>query len=56
MSHKTNQTKQEEKKAKKSTVRRLVVANLVAALGLLTLSAAVLFAFGLLDTVFAFIF
>ena len=53
MSH-TKQRKKEE--GKKSAVRRLVVANLVAALGLLTLTAAVLFAFGLLDTIFAFIF
>lgn len=50
----TKQNKKEEKKA--STVRRLVVANLVAALGLVTLTAVVLFAFGLLDTIVAFIF
>lgn len=50
-------TKQNDKKIKKtSTVRRLLVANLVAALGLLTLVVVVLFAFGLLDTIFAFIF
>ena len=48
------QPKQRSKK--KSTVRRLVVANLVALLGLVTLTVAVLFAFGLLDTIFAFIF
>ena len=50
----TKQPKKEERKT--STVRRLVVANLVAALGLLTLVVVVLFAFGLLDTIFAFIF
>ena len=50
----TKQPKKEERK--RSTVRRLVVANLVAALGLLTLVVVVLFAFGLLDTIFAFIF
>ena len=41
---------------KKSTVKRLVVANLVVALALVTLTVTLLFAFGLLDTIFAFIF
>lgn len=45
-----------KEKPKKSTLRRLVIANLVAALGLVTLTVAVLFAFGLLDTIIAFIF
>lgn len=44
------------KKPKKSTLRRLVVANLVAALGLLTVMVVVLFALGLLDSIFAFFF
>ena len=48
--------KNSKKRKKTSTVRRLLVANLVAALGLVTLTAVVLFAFGLLDTIFAFIF
>ena len=37
-------------------VRRLLIANLIAALGLLTLGVTVLFCLGLLDTVIAFIF
>lgn len=41
---------------KKATVRRLLIANLVALLGLLTVTVTVLFALGLLDSVFAFIF
>ena len=44
------------KTEKKSTVKRLVVANLVAALGLLTVTVVVLFCLGLLDSIFAFIF
>ncbi|MBR6728237.1 MAG: hypothetical protein IKM08_08585 [Clostridia bacterium] len=46
----------QERKKKKSAVRRLLIANLVAALGLLTITVTVLFCLGLLDTVFAFIF
>ena len=42
--------------AKRSTVRRLLIANLLVALGLLTLTVTVLFALGLLESVFAFIF
>ena len=38
------------------TVRRLLIANLIAALGLLTVTVTVLFALGLLDSIFAFIF
>ena len=48
-------TKKETKK-KKSTLRRLVVANLVALLGLITATVAVLFWMGLLDSIFAFLF
>ena len=44
------------KSSSKSRVRRLLIANLVAALGLLTVTVTVLFCLGLLDTVFAFIF
>lgn len=46
----------QKRKKEKSTVRRLLIANLVAALGLLTVTVTVLFCLGLLDTVFAFIF
>jgi hypothetical protein len=48
-------TKKETKK-KKSTLRRLVVANLVALLGLITATVVMLFALGLLDSIFAFFF
>lgn len=41
---------------KKSTVRRLFVANAVALLALLTVTVTVLFFLGLLESVFAFIF
>ena len=41
---------------RKTTLRRLLIANLLAALGLLTVTVTVLFCLGLLDTVFAFIF
>ena len=47
--------KRNEKK-KKSLIKRLVVANLVALLGLLTATVTVLFCMGLLDSIFAFIF
>ena len=49
-----------EKKSPKgegaSSVKRLLVANLVALLAFVTLTAAVLFATGLLGSIFAFIF
>ena len=48
--------KQTQEKKSKSTVKRLLIANLIAALGVLTVTATVLFCLGLLDTVFAFIF
>ncbi len=47
---KTNQTKQ------KSTLSRLLVANLVAALALLTTAVAVLWALGLFGSVLAYFF
>ncbi|MBQ8356968.1 MAG: hypothetical protein IJX39_04070 [Clostridia bacterium] len=50
MSRSTMKTK------KKSTVKRLVVANLVAALALLTVTVVTLFCLGLLDSIFAFLF
>ena len=53
MSDKSNQKRLPRKKR---VLRRLVVANLIAALGLLTVAVTVLFFLGLLDTVFAFIF
>ena len=49
-------TKRNEKGKKKSTLKRLVIANLIAALALLTVTAVTLLALGLLDSVFAFIF
>lgn len=52
----TKKTKRNEKGKKKSTVRRLVVANLIAALVLLTVTVVTLFALGLLDSIFAFLF
>ena len=54
----TQRKKKESPKTgqEKSTVKRLVVANLVVALALVTLTVTLLFAFGLLDTIFAFIF
>lgn len=41
---------------KRGTVKRLFVANLVALLGLLTVTVVTLFCLGLLDSIFAFIF
>ena len=49
-------SKTRKRKQQKSTVKRLLIANLIAALGLLTVTVTVLFCLGLLDTVFAFIF
>ena len=48
--------KRNEKIKRKSTLKRLVIANLIAALALLTVTAVTLFALGLLDSVFAFLF
>jgi hypothetical protein len=51
--------KQREKsteRKRKSTLRRLVIANLVAALALITTAVTVLWALGLLGSVFAFFF
>ena len=45
-----------KKTSSKSIVRRLVIANLVAALGLLTTAVVVLFCLGLLGSVFEFLF
>lgn len=45
-----------KKVGKKSTVKRLLIANLVAALFLLTVVTVTLFATGLLQSIFAFIF
>ena len=42
--------------AKKSTVKPLVIANLVALLALVTVTVTVLFSLGLLESVLAFIF
>lgn len=50
------QRTKKERIKQKSTVKRLLIANLVALLGLLTVTVTVLFCLGLLDTVFAFIF
>ncbi len=44
------------KKEKKSTLRRLLIANLIAALALLTTAVTVLWALGLLGSIFAFFF
>ena len=49
-------SKKRKQGQQKSRVKRLLIANLIAALGLLTVTATVLFCLGLLDTVFAFIF
>lgn len=49
-------SKKRKQKRQKNTVKRLLIANLIAALGLLTVTVTVLFCLGLLDTVFAFIF
>ncbi len=49
-------SRQKQEKKQKSSIRRLLIANLIAALGLLTVTVTVLFCLGLLDTVFAFIF
>jgi len=49
-------TKRNEKGKKKSTLKRLVIANLIAALALLTVTVVTLFALGLLDSIFAFLF
>ena len=49
-------TKRCETKKRKSTVKQLVIANLIAALALLTVTVVTLFALGLLDSIFAFIF
>jgi|GEM_PF-2030167 len=48
--------KNRDRADKKDAVKRLLIANLIAALGLLTITVAVLFALGLLDSIFAFIF
>ena len=48
--------KQAKNKKPKSTLKRLLIANLLAAALLLTVTVTVLLALGLLDTVFAFIF
>ena len=40
----------------RSRLRRLVTANLIALLGLLTVAAAVLFCLGLWDSIWTFIF
>ncbi|MBQ9097975.1 MAG: hypothetical protein IJY50_00915 [Clostridia bacterium] len=45
-----------KKQKKRITVKGLLVANLLAALGLLTVTVVTLFCLGLLDSVFAFIF
>lgn len=45
-----------KKNAGRHILRRLAVANLVAALALLTVTAVVLRALGLLDSIFAFFF
>ena len=50
------QTKRIKVDKKKSTLKRLVIANLIAALALLTVTVVILFALGLLDSIFAFIF
>ena len=42
--------------AKKSSIKRLVIANLVALLALITVTVTVLFCLGLLESIFAFIF
>ena len=41
---------------KEITLKGLLVANLIAALGLVTVTVVVLFGLGLLDSIFAFIF
>ena len=46
----------EQKKRKKSTVRRLVVANLMALLTLVTVTVVTLWALGLLPSILAFVF
>ncbi len=48
--------RREREPKKTSTVKRLFVANLVALLGLLTVTVVTLFCLGLLDSIFAFIF
>ena len=45
-----------QEKTKKSTVRRLVVANLLALLTLLTVTVVTLWALGLLPSILAFLF
>ena len=51
-----NGAENKKKTSSKSIVRRLVIANLVAALGLLTTAVVVLFCLGLLGSVFEFLF
>ena len=51
-----HQKRKKARRRKKSTVKRLFVANLVALLGLLTVTVVTLFCLGLLDSIFAFIF
>ena len=51
-----NKKKKKENVRQKTTLRRLVEANLIALAALVTLSVLVLAAFGLLDSIFAFIF
>lgn len=55
MSYQSEKTKKKTGK-QKSRVRRLVEANLIALAALVTLTVIVLAAFGLLDSIFAFIF
>ena len=49
-------SKQKEKRKKRGTLKRLVIANLIATLALLTATVAVLWALGLLSSIFAFFF
>lgn len=45
-----------QKKKKPTTTKRLLVANLIATLALVTISVTVLWALGLLGSIFAFFF
>ena len=52
----SSKQKQAKRQKPKSTLKRLLIANLLAAALLLTVTVTVLLCLGLLDTVFAFIF
>ena len=48
--------KKDSEKKKKGSIKRLVIANVIATLALVTVAVTVLWALGLLGSIFAFFF